>query len=284
VRRRRRARGRPRGGPGASRAAFRAAPARVVPPPRARPAVAPHARPVPAPGLELMLQQTQVARVVDYYAASSSASRRSATWRGAVERGHRRWAGLGYYARARNLHALARHVTRDGGPGRSRRAGGAARAAGVGRTPPAPWRASPTSGARARRHERRARAAPRVRRPTSTRARGPARACCGTSPEAILPRTGRAAWTHNQALMELGALVCTARARHCAGLPGAPRVRHARAARLPRDADAPPRPRRRLARRRRRAAGAAPPARLRYSDSGRSTPRKRAVDVTTAAR
>ena len=25
------------------------------------------------------------------------------------------------------------------------------------------------------------------------------------------PRTGRATWTHNQALMELGALVCTAR-------------------------------------------------------------------------
>src|SRR5207253_4751105 len=37
--------------------------------------------------------------------------------------------------------------------------------------------------------------------------------------EAILPRTGRAAWTHNQALMELGALVCTARVAHCARCP-----------------------------------------------------------------
>jgi A/G-specific adenine glycosylase len=36
---------------------------------------------------------------------------------------------------------------------------------------------------------------------------------------AILPRTGRAAWTHNQALMELGALVCTARVRRCTVCP-----------------------------------------------------------------
>jgi A/G-specific adenine glycosylase len=33
--------------------------------------------------------------------------------------------------------------------------------------------------------------------------------------EELLPRTGAAAWAHNQALMELGALVCTARVRRC---------------------------------------------------------------------
>jgi A/G-specific adenine glycosylase len=32
---------------------------------------------------------------------------------------------------------------------------------------------------------------------------------------ALLPRSGRATWTHNQALMELGALICTARRPHC---------------------------------------------------------------------
>src|SRR5262249_12667359 len=37
--------------------------------------------------------------------------------------------------------------------------------------------------------------------------------------ESILPRTGRASWTHNQALMELGALVCTARVAHCGKCP-----------------------------------------------------------------
>jgi A/G-specific adenine glycosylase len=60
--------------------------------------------------------------------------------------------------------------------------------------------------------------------------------------EEILPRRGRDAWTHNQALMELGALVCTARARGCAACPvrrvcltnerlGCPEARPARLAR-----------------------------------------------------
>jgi A/G-specific adenine glycosylase len=37
--------------------------------------------------------------------------------------------------------------------------------------------------------------------------------------ESLLPRTGKAAWTHNQALMELGALICTARVKRCADCP-----------------------------------------------------------------
>jgi A/G-specific adenine glycosylase len=37
--------------------------------------------------------------------------------------------------------------------------------------------------------------------------------------EQLLPRTGRHAWVHNQALMELGALICTARVRHCDRCP-----------------------------------------------------------------
>src|SRR6185312_1197765 len=37
--------------------------------------------------------------------------------------------------------------------------------------------------------------------------------------ESLLPRTGRATWTHNQALMELGALICTARVAHCDRCP-----------------------------------------------------------------
>ncbi|MBI3002885.1 MAG: A/G-specific adenine glycosylase, partial [candidate division NC10 bacterium] len=61
-----------------------------------------------------MLQQTQVPRVLDYYprflrrypsvealAAASPARVREA------------WDGLGYYARARNLHAAARAVVRE---------------------------------------------------------------------------------------------------------------------------------------------------------------------------
>jgi A/G-specific adenine glycosylase len=36
---------------------------------------------------------------------------------------------------------------------------------------------------------------------------------------AIMPRRGRAAWTFNQAIMELGALVCTARVARCGDCP-----------------------------------------------------------------
>jgi A/G-specific adenine glycosylase len=35
----------------------------------------------------------------------------------------------------------------------------------------------------------------------------------------LLPRTGKATWKHNQALMELGALVCTARVMRCDQCP-----------------------------------------------------------------
>ena len=65
---------------------------------------------------ELMLQQTQVSRVVDYYERFLA---RFPTLGHVAEAPQRSvlksWAGLGYYARARSLHALARHVTRDGG-------------------------------------------------------------------------------------------------------------------------------------------------------------------------
>jgi A/G-specific adenine glycosylase len=37
--------------------------------------------------------------------------------------------------------------------------------------------------------------------------------------EALQPRRGKTAWAFNQALMELGALVCTARAPKCATCP-----------------------------------------------------------------
>src|ERR1044071_5095912 len=64
---------------------------------------------------ELMLQQTQVSRVVDYYERFLT---RFPTLTHVAEAPRRdvlaSWAGLGYYARARNLHALARHVTRAG--------------------------------------------------------------------------------------------------------------------------------------------------------------------------
>jgi len=171
---------------------------------------------------ELMLQQTQVARVVDYYGAFLS---RFPTLRHVAEADVHdvtaAWQGLGYYARARNLHALARRLTV--GPD----------APGVLPAEPAALRALPgvgayTAGAVASfAYERRAALvdtnvarvlrrvfAPQLR-PKST---AEAKAAWALA-EATLPRCGRHAWTHNQALMELGALVCTARLRHCHGCP-----------------------------------------------------------------
>ena len=174
---------------------------------------------------ELMLQQTQVARVVDYYERFLT---RFPTLRHVAEAppGHvlEAWAGLGYYARARNLHALARHVS-----------AGAAAGAAAGALPPEPaaLRALPgvgayTAGAVASfAFERRAalvdtnvaRVLRRVFAPDVDPKSGPGQRALWAIAEAILPRTGKAAWTHNQALMELGALVCTARARHCGACP-----------------------------------------------------------------
>ena len=168
---------------------------------------------------ELMLQQTQVARVVDYYDRFLT---RFPTLQHVAEAPVRHvvgsWAGLGYYARARNLHALARRVTRDGTPIPA---------------DPAELRELPgigayTAGAVASfAYERRAplvdtnvaRVLHRAFLPTVDPKSTVGQRAGWSIATQLLPRTGRAAWVHNQALMELGALVCTARVRHCDRCP-----------------------------------------------------------------
>ncbi len=167
---------------------------------------------------EAMLQQTQVARVIGYYERFLD---RFPTIHHLADASPRRvresWEGLGYYARARNLHALARAVADNGGlpadPLQLRRLPG------VG-----PY----TAGAVASfAFERRAalvdtNVARVLRRAFAPRAdirtSGGQRRLWAIA-ERILPRTGRATWTHNQALMELGALVCTARVARCGECP-----------------------------------------------------------------
>ena len=170
---------------------------------------------------ELMLQQTQVARVVDYYARFLE---RFPTLRHVAEARPDEvtdaWAGLGYYARARNLHALARHVTTAGGPGAIPDEPAALRALpGVG---------AYTAGAVASfAYERRAalvdtnvaRVLQRVFAPELDPKRPRDLARLWAIAELLVPRTGAAAWVQNQALMELGALVCTARVRRCDACP-----------------------------------------------------------------
>jgi len=170
---------------------------------------------------ELMLQQTQVSRVLEFY--GRFLERFPTLGHLAAARPKRvmeSWAGLGYYARARNLHKLARHVTRDGAPGT---------------LPPEPAElvklpgiGAYTAGAVASfAYERRAalvdtnvaRVLARVFMPALNPKRPRDLARLWQIAEAVLPRTGKASWTHNQAVMELGALVCTARVKHCGACP-----------------------------------------------------------------
>src|SRR5881397_3533927 len=63
---------------------------------------------------EFMLQQTQVSRVADYYPRFLERFPDLEALAQAKPRAVREaWEGLGYYARASNLHALARVVSRD---------------------------------------------------------------------------------------------------------------------------------------------------------------------------
>jgi A/G-specific adenine glycosylase len=167
---------------------------------------------------EFMLQQTQVSRVEAYYhrfleryptihslaAAPAAAVRES-------------WDGLGYYRRAGNLHRLAQAVVE--------------RYAGVLPSEPAVLATLPgvgpyTAGAVACFAYERvaatvdtnvARVIRRVFHPKLPRG-SQARRAWATALE-ILPRNGKRAWEVNQALMELGALICTARVARCDTCP-----------------------------------------------------------------
>lgn len=215
---------------------------------------------------ELMLQQTQVSRVVDFWHRflerfptlhHLAAARESQVLAS--------WSGLGYYARARNLHKLSRAVVREGprawGEGEmveegtqraagskaaskpvsnaTSNSGGSSRAAGPASGAPLlpadperlrrlPGVGAYTAGAVATfAFEQRAalvdtnvaRVLTRVFAPRLHPKRARDQRAIWAIAESTLPRTGKATWTHNQALMELGALVCTARVKHCGRCP-----------------------------------------------------------------
>jgi A/G-specific adenine glycosylase len=170
---------------------------------------------------ELMLQQTQVSRVIDYYARFLDRFPTVHTLAAAKPAMvMEQWEGLGYYARARNLHALAKHVTRDGADGTLP-------------SEPHELRELPgigdyTAGAVSSfAYEQRAalvdtnvaRVLARVFAPRLDPKRPRDLKKLWAIAEQVLPRTGKASWTHNQAVMELGALLCTARTKHCSACP-----------------------------------------------------------------
>jgi A/G-specific adenine glycosylase len=167
---------------------------------------------------EFMLQQTQVSRVEAYYHRFidryPSIESLAAAEPGTVRES---WEGLGYYRRADNLHRLAQEVVQDragvipSDPAELRRLPGVGRytagaVASFAFEHPSP--AVDTNVARV------------IRRAFHPRA--PARALVNrlwSTAEQIMPRRGKTAWAFNQGIMELGALICTARIARCGECP-----------------------------------------------------------------
>jgi A/G-specific adenine glycosylase len=148
---------------------------------------------------EVMAQQTQVARVLPHYerwlarwpTAAALAAASPAEVLGA-------WVGLGYNRRALRLREAAAIVARDGWP---RDEDGLRRLPGVG-----PYTAAAVASFAFGR--RVAAVDTNVRRVAQR---------IGAAPAELLPRRRHADW--NQAAMELGARICTARAPACDACP-----------------------------------------------------------------
>jgi A/G-specific adenine glycosylase len=167
---------------------------------------------------EVMLQQTQVARVEAYYGrflerypTIESLAEAPA---GAVRES---WEGLGYYRRAANLHRLARAVVAERAgviprdpeelvqlPGVGRYTAGAIACFAYER----PAAAVDTNVARVIRRAFH----PRLKQGVGTRR-------VWETAGKLIPHRGPAAWAFNQGIMELGALICTAREAHCGACP-----------------------------------------------------------------
>jgi len=167
---------------------------------------------------EVMLQQTQVERVREYYGpflreyptVMDLAAARPAQVRES-------WDGLGYYARARNLHAAAQRIVRHHGGSFPRRVEELQALPGVGRYTAgavvsfAYGEPAPILDTNVRRVLSRVFVRRRAARPAAVERRLWALA------EAVIP-SGEV-WTMNQALMDFGATVCTARNPKCPSCP-----------------------------------------------------------------
>jgi len=158
---------------------------------------------------EFMLQQTQVSRVLEYFPRfmarfPTMASLAAARPKAVMEE----WDGLGYYARARNLHKLAKQVAETGD-----------------RIPddPEDLRTLPGVG----RYTAGAVACFAYEKPVATvdtNVRRVLERAFGSKDvwelaEQLVPKKGERAWRFNQALMELGALVCKPRSPLCPECP-----------------------------------------------------------------
>jgi len=179
---------------------------------------------------EFMLQQTQVSRVAEYYPRFLERFPDLEALARARPRAVREaWDGLGYYARASNLHALARVVSRDHGgtlpdapddliklPGIGPYTAGAVATFAYEKPVPA----VDTNVNRVLRRVFFGRAAGNLQRATKI----------WDLARKLVPRDGKRAWKFNQAIMELGALICVARKPRCEQCPVRPDCRTGRSA------------------------------------------------------
>lgn len=192
---------------------------------------------------EVMLQQTQVGPVIPYY---ERFLRRfpdvQALARASQEAVLRLWSGLGYYARARNLHAAARCVVRTHGGQFPRTAEDLRSLPGVGRSTAAAIAAFAYGERAAILDGNVKRVLARCFAVAGYPGERAVEARLWSLAESLLPRRSIAAYT--QALMDLGATVCTRWRPACTRCPVAAQCaarREDRVAQLP-----APRPRKRL--------------------------------------
>ena len=167
---------------------------------------------------EVMLQQTPVSRVEQYYGRFLEQFPNLAALARAKPTAVREaWDGLGYYARARNLHAAAREVVGRYDARLPEQPEELVKLPGVG-----PY----TAGAVASfAYEKPVPAvdtnAARVIRRVflGERGKGKREREVWRLATELVPKDGKRAWRFNQAIMELGALVCTARKPKCGECP-----------------------------------------------------------------
>lgn len=180
-----------------------------------------------------MLQQTQVSRVTEYYARFLKRFSSIEVLARARPRAVREaWSGLGYYARAKNLHELARQVSGAGCrvpddpaelvklPGVGRYTAGAVACFAYEK----PVAAVDTNVARVIRRVFFGEGGGGTGDGSKARATRPSSHVphpreIWNLAQMLVPKRGKTAWAFNQGLMELGATVCVARRPRCPQCP-----------------------------------------------------------------
>lgn len=167
---------------------------------------------------EIMLQQTQVATVIPYYLRFLSHFPTIGTLAEApLDEVLRLWSGLGYYARARNLHRAAEAVVREHGGRFPRSAAEIAAFPGVGRSTAAAVSVFAFGGRQAILDGNVKRVLARYRGVKGFPGDKAVADRLWREAERLLPQ--RHLQTYTQGLMDLGAGVCTRAAPRCTACP-----------------------------------------------------------------